>query len=206
MIIGRVKNRNLIVIIAIILSLLIFNKIDKPKKATQNKKETQVITYTPEDLNYPKNEAEADCNQTSTATQGRPKTYRCYSDNKVYDPCFKLELDKVVCDSNPKVSGGEFEFTSFSELPADNISYNENKRFEWAYELEDKTICFLIQGTAGTLSNGEMYYYSCEDNKVIIGDIDTSNLLWTAQVSKLDGDLPENPIEVTQMNILRVWK
>lgn len=198
-------NKNLIIIVTIaILAFLMFNQVTKSKVEMYDKKETQIITYTPRDIDYPKREG--DCPTTSTSTQGRPKTYRCYSNNHVYDPCFKVESGKIVCDFNPKVSGDEFELILATELPEENENYNENKRFDWAYELKDGTMCFLIQGTAGTLDNGEMYFYACDENKVVIGDIDSNNLLWSAQIGQLDQNSPSDDILPYRMDILNVWK
>lgn len=163
---------------------------------------TQSITYIPENIKYPLKYGE--CNQLSVATQGRPNTYRCVIDNKINDPCFKLDSGKIICDSNPKLKGDEFELIIEKDLPKPDSQYKENKRFDWAYELEAGDMCFLIQGTATTLDTGEMAFYGCEDNKIIIGDVNKDSNQWVAEISKDDSN---SGIEERQLvNVQRSWK
>lgn len=192
------------IIILFTILILIFLSKYLTSKFFNKTVSTQIITYIPEDREYPTKSGE--CNQLSTATQGRSNTYRCYVDNGIYDPCFKVESGKIVCDSNPKANGNEFKLIVSKALPESDRQYHEDKQFDWAYELQDGTICFLIQGTAGSLNNDEMYFYGCEYDTVIIGDINKDNQLWVAKVGKLDEGSSELLEPSFNMNILKSWK
>ncbi len=151
--------------------------------------QTHVIVYTPQISEYPKKDGE--CWTTSTALQGRLGTLRCSVGSSIIDPCFKLG-SKIICDTNPIEEGDEFELIYdeselyFKDEVSEVGSYQDkNKRFSWIYLLTDGSYCNLIQGTAGSLETGEMYYYVCGNNKVIIGDVDKNEELWKADVGYL---------------------
>lgn len=186
----------------------------------QTTKKTEVIIYTPKPGNYPQKTGY--CWTSSVALQGRSGSLRCSVGNSIIDPCFNIDNNKVICDTNPLKEGDEFELileegdkfgVVYRNSSTENITKpKDNKRFSlfsWFYQLEDGSHCFLIQGTAGDIypiGSGEVYYYVCDDNKVIIGDVDKSNDLWTAEVGYFsDGNRHKLKERKTQ-SVVAAWE
>jgi len=174
---------------------------------------TQVIIYTPKFDNYLQKEGE--CWSVSTALQGRPGSLRCSVDNGIIDPCFRVD-EKIICDTNPLEEGNEFELIlkegdkfgilDNNDVAENNTKLDKNKRFSWIYQLEDGSRCSLIQGTSTTITTGEEYYYTCDGNKVIIGDVDKSSDLWKANVGHLVNDSHNELKKRETQSIIKAWE
>lgn len=207
--------KNLLIVLSILIAGLLFFFYKQPVKEkgeSSLKSRTEVIIYTPKLGNYPQKVGE--CWSASTALQGRDGSLRCAVGEYIIDPCFKID-DKIICDTNPLEGGDEFELIleegdEFGVLDdnddtKDTVKTDKNKRFSWIYQLEDGSYCFLIQGTAGSIDIGGSYYYVCDENKVIIGDVDKSSDLWKAEVGYLaEGSYNELKKRETQ-SVVKAW-
>lgn len=167
---------------------------------------TEVIKYKPDTI--PNKTKIGECWSSSTALQGRKGAFRCSTEESIIDPCFEMKGGVVVCDPDPTYKGDEFRLELTKSLPTvGDRSESELKQFSWVYELEYGKTCRLIQGTAGMVEGGEMYYYSCDlSNSVILGYVDKTSDVWKANVAYLDYEDRKKVVNESVLDVVRAWE
>lgn len=184
-------------VITLIVLIFFWIEFDKSNKNTG----TEVIVY--KQTYIPKISKEGSCWTVSTAAFANGQAYRCTVGSYIYDPCFKAETNQLVCDIDPDILTSGFELKLTEKLPDVSMYDISGKERIWRAKLENGLICEIISGTAGRLKNGEWYFYSCNNNAVLIGSLsevfNKRDNFWKVQVA----DQNEN---VTEINVLKVWK
>jgi hypothetical protein len=125
-------------------------------------------------------EVEGICWSNSSVNSSRPNTWRCHSDNTVYDPCFINPIHNqysVVCLESPW-SKNVVKLKLKSPLPSTKAdTFVGSKSQPWAIELSNGRLCTMISGPTSAVS-GMPIKYQCNSNAVVLGDIDRSNHKW----------------------------
>ncbi len=165
------------------------------------KQKTEEVDYI--QTYIPKDSKSGSCWTTSIAS-ANGKAWRCTVDNSIYDPCFEIDKNKLVCGIDPETTQGGFVLNLTKALPPrEDLSTSD--RFYWIVKLANGTKCWLITGTAGMV-NGKLYYYTCDkDNAVIVGKLDKSTNPWSADVAYLKKN-SEEALRTERTEILKVWK
>jgi hypothetical protein len=149
---------------------------------------TAVIRYTPP-TNLPDTGRKGSCWTGSIAASYRPDAWRCMEGNGIYDPCFSLPDQKaVVCDANPPEGKAGFKLDLTEPLPLPGRAPS-GQPWPWLVELTDGTTCNQFTGTMPQI-DGQSAHYGCtyephDQESLLVGDLDTSKLLWTAQRASL---------------------
>ncbi len=123
------------------------------------------------------------CFARSLASPERPDAYRCSSDDRVLDPCFRDPVggdDRLVCASGPHAT--EVMVLTLGEplppgLAAHAYDLDLRVGRPWVLELEDGRQCGALTG-ATTLVAGMRVDYGCDDGAWLVGPIDRSQPTW----------------------------
>lgn len=153
---------------------------------------TEVIVNSPP--GFTGEEIVGDCWENSLILN-RADTWRCTSDNIIYDPCYSIADDPtaVNCDG--------IRMTLTRPLPPPSL-YASQGRTALRIELEDGAICYIIAGMSASFDD-QRITYGCSDGWYILGDPVVGDV-WTAQkvfVSP-DGSAIKDRMEVS---IRTVW-
>lgn len=151
---------------------------------------TAVIRYTPP-TNLPDTDRKGSCWTGSIAASYRPDAWRCMDGNGISDPCFSLPDQKaVVCDANPSEGKAGVKLDLTEPLPKPRVPpARSGQPWPWLVELNDGTTCNQFTGTMPQI-DGQSAHYGCiykpnDQQSLLVGDLDTSTPLWTAQRATL---------------------
>ena len=149
---------------------------------------TEVIRFVPAP---PEGSAarEGSCFGNSLAAQGREDSWRCIERNQIYDPCFALDPEVIVCGANPSNGTPGFELTLTEPLPSLDVpaaAVAAAATNGWLVRLADGTICGFATGATGGVDD-KRANYSCTDQRWILGDL-TPGTVWMAHVATISVD------------------
>ena len=153
-----------------------------------------------------------DCFASSIAAYPRTDAWRCNVNNEIFDPCFSVaQADTVVCGADPLSGSGGFALLLKKPLPAATPATGILVAWGWVVQLSDGTVCAPFTGTRAQV-NGKTTTYGCKPatgnaNVVILGDLDSSKPLWTAQVATIsfsDSQIHEDNVQT--LSVTKVWQ
>jgi hypothetical protein len=175
-----------------------------------------VVPFTPDGLNPSLNVTstiEGACTFASSIANSRPDAWGCTTEGGGVDPCFENsfvspdEATEVVCFDSPwstdvvvvKLSA---PLTHQKEAPNGGTSGAADTADEviqswdlpWALELANGDRCSLLHGTLIPLA-GMTVYYSCENQGLILGEVDHSQPVWVVSYAPA-GEAASGLIEV----------
>lgn len=170
---------------------------------------TQAVYFTPV---MPGGQQQAgDCFASSIAAP-RKDAWRCTVGEQIYDPCFTAaHLDTVVCGADPLSGIAGFALLLKRPLPAPTQLTQAPPAWGWLLQLSDGTICAPFTGTRAQI-NGKTTTYGCKsasnnNNVVILGDLNSSKTLWTAQVATISfADNQVKADKVETLSVTKVWQ
>ncbi|MDP2741187.1 MAG: hypothetical protein Q8O66_00660, partial [bacterium] len=144
---------------------------------------TKIISYFPPAV-LPSVIKEGKCLLNSIAHPYRQDTWRCVAENKVYDPCFAIQEDKVICQMNPLVDSDIFLIKLTNPL----LPKITKDNWAWFLDFEDGTYCAPYTGKRPQVQ-GEEVYYGCKaktglETIVILGEL-KKGVKWTARTAVL---------------------
>ena len=166
---------------------------------------TKVISYFPPAV-LPSTTKVGKCLLNSIAHPYRQDTWRCVAENKVYDPCFAIQEDKVVCQMNPLVSSDIFLIKLTNPL----LPKITKDNWAWFLNFEDGTYCAPYTGKRPQVQNEEVYY-GCKmptgnQTMVILGEL-KKGTKWTAKTAILFFQNSQWKISsVKEMEVKEVWQ
>jgi hypothetical protein len=130
---------------------------------------TRVVTYRPA---IPPGKPESGhCWTTSVATN-RPDAYRCLRGNEIFDPCFAVRANLVVCDPNPALDRRGFALALTRPLPAATPLPGPVQ--PWMVQLSDGNVCTPETGTRAMVEH-RIIAYGCTKRDARV----TENGPWT---------------------------
>lgn len=177
---------------------------------TANPNVTQVLHFDP--ATPAGQQQSGDCFASSVAALSRTDAWRCLVGEMIYDPCFSVkQLDTVVCGADPILGNGGFALILKRPLPAPTTGAQIPAAWGWLVLLKDGTICAPITGSRAQIDD-KLTTYGCKQtqgtaNVVILGDLDSSKPLWTAQVATIS--FADNKIKadkVQTLGVAKVWQ
>jgi hypothetical protein len=131
---------------------------------------------------------------------------------QIYDPCFAVaQLDTVVCGADPLSGTPGFSLLLKKPLPATTTPTQAPPAWGWLLKLSDGTICAPFIGTRAQV-DGKTTTYGCKavsnnNNVVILGDLNSSKALWTAQVATISfADNQVKADKVETLSVTNVWQ
>lgn len=176
-----------------------------------NKNATQIIHF---EAKIPAGDPKAgDCWGSSVVAPGRNDAWQCNigDDEYTYDPCFSVAAqDTVVCNADPLSGSDGFSVLLKKPLPAPMVA-TAPAAWGWLLQLGDGTVCAPFTSTRGQV-NGKTTTYGCKRlqgtaNTVILGDLDSSKALWTAQVATISfGNNKITADKVETLSIAKAWQ
>ena len=200
-----------IVIALLLTSITIFAAIKSVIKTKQLTLSpiTQIINFSPPSI--PALQKQGSCFSISTAAQSNVlKTWRCTTENLIYDPCFELKSNRIVCNIAPSNSNSGFELIPTKPLPENEYS-SKNDNNIWTVLLTDGSFCVRATGTTPNI-DGVPYLYSCSNNEAMwLKGSDTtafnrSSLQWTAELAYFDPNSPDTITKIETVGIVKAWK
>ena len=143
---------------------------------------TKITSYFPPAV-LPTTIKQGRCLLNSIAQPYRQDTWRCVADNKVYDPCFAIQEDKVVCQMNPLTSD-----IFLIKLTNPLLPKTTKDNWAWFLTFNDGTYCAPYTGKRPQVQ-GEEVYYGCKmptgnQMMVILGEL-KKGVKWTAKTAIL---------------------
>jgi hypothetical protein len=146
------------------------------------------------------------CWTGSIAAPHRGDAWRCAAGVHVYDPCFEIGDDRVLCEPNPVTGEPGLPMTvTFGDRG--QLLTPPDEAF-WLLELTDGSYCRPLTGTrfaAPQIGLGQTF--ACSDGRSVLGEVTTGVVPIAAQV--VDGSIP--PAEITrddleEVSITRAWR
>ncbi|MFC3907827.1 hypothetical protein ACFORL_01860 [Legionella dresdenensis] len=128
-----------------------------------------------------------ECYQQSTRIK-REDAWRCVADGRVYDPCFIKRYgrrDQAICPASPW-SGASIMIDM--SKPADNsqhLALDMSRTYPWGIELASGIKCQAID--AGSEAGGLPAYYQCENQSVLVGELQRCKPEWSMLEHFSDG-------------------
>jgi hypothetical protein len=120
-------------------------------------------------------------------------------------------MDTVVCGQDPLSGSGGFSLLLKKPLPAPTPLTQTPPAWGWLVQLKDGTVCAPFTGMRGQV-NGKLTTYGCKpaqgtENTVILGELDSSKALWTAQVATISFNNSQiNADKIQTETIAKVWQ
>lgn len=124
------------------------------------------------------------CFGSSLTVPNRSDAWRCSAADQLYDPCFSVDAEVIVCGADPSREMNGFQLELTAPLPGhDEAPSSPGSTDGWMIKLTDETIC--TYATGGTVVvDGKRANYACGDSRWIMGSLTRSDQ-WTAQVASL---------------------
>ncbi len=139
---------------------------------------TKVTSYFPPAV-LPTATKQGKCQLNSIAQPYRQDTWRCVAENKVYDPCFAIQEDKVVCQMNPLASD-----IFIIKLASPLLPKTAKDNWAWFLTFNDGTYCAPYTGRRPQVQ-GEEVYYGCKCHQ------ETRQWLFWANLKRARSGQPE---------------
>lgn len=203
---NNVYKKITLILILVVIVVLAINYSKKEHNVGENQVETEIIDYK---QNFVPTESKSgNCWTSSNVASGNMTAYRCMSGNNIYDPCFTTEAKRVVCGVTPFNDTNSFELKLTEPLPVNSESNNQSAFSNWMIELENGVRCSKFSGTAGSIPNEnenepvEMYFYTCDDDGVVVGYPELVNTKWNANVAYID----TKPVVYKVLQIAKMWR
>lgn len=167
--------------------------------------QTQVIKYKP--VSIPEKNDSGSCWTTSIATPSNEKAWRCSAGNLIYDPCFDVGDNKVVCDPNPEKNGSGLVLKLTEKLPSVSNRPKLENTHPWIYKLANNIRCYAQTGTAESI-DGDFYYYVCDNKALMEGDVQRKTIQkdkqpWVSTIVYQDNNFKVSRKET--LPIFKIW-
>lgn len=171
---------------------------------------TEIIKFIP---TLPAEEKSGDCWASSLVAPGRTDAWQCNIEEQefTYDPCFSVpNQDTVVCGANPLAEETGFAVLLKKPLPQPDIK-TPMAAWGWLVALKDGAVCGPL-GSANLSLEGKPVTYGCKrlqgnDSIVILGDLNSSKAVWTAEVATISVESGAPKIGKKEtIDITRVWQ
>jgi hypothetical protein len=212
--------RRLLVLLSALVALVTFGPMaalgqeatPQPGAAAPTRTDTRyVIPYGPDGLNAGLTVRETltgSCIGEAIVVSDRADAFECLGDgSQVYDPCFENpfapidEPGEVACVLDP--FGTEVVLLTIEDpLPREKEAPAGPGQdpfapwdLPWAMELANGDRCTLQHGTLYQLA-GQIVYYGCEQQGVVLGLVDHDQPVWTVNYLAA-GDVASSLVEVT---------
>lgn len=175
--------------------------------AAQDVTETKVIHFTPA---LPNTEAREGYCWTASLADRRADAFRCMIGNQIFDPCFVLEGDKVVCGANPVTKEPGFPLKLTQPLPAARSPSNGADNWAWMVELADGTVCSFLTGATGGFE-GKRLNYGCSgrtdsDSVMILSDLQPGKIWYANKVIVSSGPSGISLKKSEMVPVRTVWQ
>lgn len=165
---------------------------------------TKITSYFPPAV-LPTATKQGKCQLNSIAQPYRQDTWRCVAENKVYDPCFAIQEDKVICQMNPLVND-----IFIIKLASPLLPKTAKDNWAWFLTFNDGTYCAPYTGRRPQVQNEEVYY-GCKtptgnQTMVILGELKKSTK-WTARTAILLFQNNQWKVSsIKEMEVKEVWQ
>lgn len=186
--------------------LFIFNLGKKEQNPKEVENKTEIIDY--KQSIVPAESKSGNCWTGSNIASSNSKAYRCTIGHNLYDPCFETDDKKVVCGVTPFGNEYGFELRLTEPLPDNSARANKDSGLSsWIVKLDNDVVCVKFSGTAGEIPRadgkmGDLYFYTCDDESVIVGHIDTSEPVWSVRTAFIK----QNGSEYIVHKVIKAWR
>ncbi|MEZ5229947.1 MAG: hypothetical protein R2710_25765 [Acidimicrobiales bacterium] len=154
-----------------------------------------VIVAPPAEMNGPATET-ANCLPSSSVSD-RIDALRCFSETSgIVDPCFTNSVAEYAwC---PSVDGAA-EMFSLEGAPQQSALGDVRSSIPWAIQLENGERCRRVSKTVEVI-DGEGIFHLCDAGTEILGEVDTSNEVWTVLARS------GRSAQFERLQLKRAWK
>jgi hypothetical protein len=186
--------------------LFLFNSGNKEQNPKGVENKTEIIDY--EQNFVPTESKNGSCWTGSNIASSNPKAYRCTVGHDLYDPCFETEDKKVICGITPLSDKYGFELRLTEPLPDNSARAKKDSGLSsWIVKLDNDVVCMKLSGTAGDIPRadgkmGDLYFYTCDDNSVIVGYIDTTESVWSVRTTFIK----QSGSEYIVHKVIKAWR
>jgi hypothetical protein len=189
----------LLVAIALVVGMLRATGVQDPPP-------TRAIHYAPPQ-SLPTRAQAGECSASISAASYRSDAIRCVVADARYDPCFVTSRDGyVLCDVDPGTPSSGKLFTRAAAPSAERTASGAYP-LAWFVELSDGSICRPLPGPGRDI-DGASEIYGCaftavgENDAALLGDLDNTGLVWTAQKALLNKK--STPMTVKSLTVVTV--
>lgn len=195
-----------ILVISFVFSVFIVLKQNKQQVSGVQQLKTEIVDYLP--ITIPREFKDGGCWTGSNIASSNSKAYRCTIGHNLYDPCFETDDKKVICGITPLGDEYSFELRLTEPLPDNSARAKKDSGLSsWIVKLDNDVVCMKFSGTAGDIPRadgkmGDLYFYTCDDESVIVGHIDTSEPVW----SVLTTFIKQSGSEYIVHKVIKAWR
>jgi len=171
---------------------------------------TQTISATTELIEYVPtlpNEVRSGACSLNSELLGLASAWQCKADGDTFDPCLVGDdSETLVCVPSPAEQYPGFRLVLEKPLPAVNITAAPPSDL-WQLRTDDGALC-VVNRMRDMQVAGNLVTHICSDGTALLGEIDRSGALWTAEkgalVNQTDGTFAiENSMRV---GIITAWQ